>query len=449
MALMLIYRQGELYESLEMATPVGGLANLKMDAKAKLAELLVGEENQALLEEFWVEVAANYSNMYIRGQDLSDFELRILEGIPAKIRAVLYLKVLNVRYILDPKTYQSLLKKTRNASYEDLGLSKQCVSAQSDVVQVFEVCAKESSSLSSHLLNEFKLQFIGGISQHLSGVTGLHTQEHLALLFKLGAIFQNEPWEEYYFKAAHGLEDQVPSVFAHLKKHQVDATCVFKNVCYNLFLNLPTEKLLSLTILDLFVFEGFDYLLRLAISLVNTKSGDILSIEEGEQLHTYLSSQEFLQGVDPETVQRSTQVDFAMIKYENAFKLANSNSCSGNDSELSNLKEANFDLQARLSETRGKIATLEQIHSQVQHDIKDYNKRLVDSTAEKEMLVAKKRDLEEKYSQLTMNENLTNTIKANHEISAANAELSAQLEELKARVEKKREKLKKRRSIVG
>ena len=80
-------------------------------------------------------------------------------------------------------------------------------------------------------------------------------------------------------------------------------------------------------------------------------------------------------------------------------------------------------------------------HLEISNQSEEYTTNLNKAEAENKNLTKTEAELQEKYQQLTMAENLSNTIKANEEFSQRNEELEQQIVSLKKSVEEKKAKL--------
>ena len=101
-----------------------------------------------------------------------------------------------------------------------------------------------------------------------------------------------------------------------------------------------------------------------------------------------------------------------LIQYENEFYLINANSMSNNSNELTNLKEVNDELVVKINDLKRKIDSLQATHSEISDQSEQYTKDLSEAEIENQKLLKRQAELQEKYQNLTMAENLSNTIKS-------------------------------------
>lgn len=163
----------------------------------------------------------------------------------------------------------------------------------------------------------------------------------------------------------------------------------------------------------------------------------------GNELYSYIYSNEFLSDLHLATLEAALKIAPSFVKYENEYHLMSVNAISGNDSELTNLKETNEDLLLHLKDLKLKTESLSKTEAEIVTQLTEYTEKLKEAQEEKERLSKEEEELRAKYAQLTMNENLTNLVNANKDISNENAELEAQIAELEKQIATKSAKLKK------
>ena len=245
--------------------------------------------------------------------------------------------------------------------------------------------------------------------------------------------------DEFFYKISRSLEEELFDTFKHISVQGINLNNLYRNIAVQFFNSELLDLHVCLQILDFVVFEGFDFILRLIISLFSSNKSKILELE-GDDLLRFLASPEFLTGVGVDFADTLTQ-EPKIIQYENEFYLINANSLSNNSNELTNLKEINDELVIKINELRRKIDSLQATHLEISNQSEEYTTNLNKAEAENKNLTKTEAELQEKYQQLTMAENLSNTIKANEEFSQRNEELEQQIVSLKKSVEEKKAKL--------
>lgn len=85
---------------------------------------------------------------------------------------------------------------------------------------------------------------------------------------------------------------------------------------------------------------------------------------------------------------------------------------NNNSNELTNLKEVNDELVVKINDLRRKIDSLQATHYEISDQSEQYTKDLSEAEIENQKLLKRQAELQEKYQNLTMAENLSNTIKA-------------------------------------
>lgn len=391
----------------------------------------------------WDAIIRDYSDEFIRKNRINDVEKLILDGIPSNVRPLVYLKTMRVRNHIEPVSYQSVVKRANSANREKEGAVFPVSSLPEDVaelLQVYEYCVKEVSS-SAQEPDVTTIKFVGGVLPFLASLPGLSKPEVLALMFKFGALVNRASKSEFYYKCSRAVEDADSEVFLHIAKQGIDISELCKSIVLDL-LSRSISKDVLLCVLDLIVFEGIDFLVRLTAALFDEHSVRIMA-SVNDELAGYIFSPEFLLSISTETIRKATETDISLIKYENEFHLMSANAISGNDNELSNLKDANEDLSLRINNLRQKIESLKKTQAEILTQSDEYTKKLQAALQEKKELTELAEELRYRYSHLTMNENLSNTIQANRDISTGNADLEAQIAVLKKKVEDKKAKLEK------
>lgn len=433
MATILMYRQSETNAPLMLASAADIYMNEKIDITSKLAQIETKDH------EFWIDFILNYGEAYMREHNVQEIEKKLIKGIPQELRGIAYLSILNVKAVVETHTYESLVKKAKLADFEEGGSLESKSTDYGELVQVYWYCLKGTIHSNSQITGPLSNELIENLARILLLVKGVSKSENLTILFTLAESFSHISQNEFCFKGSRCVEDLASEQFVHISKQGIDIVGFFNTVFEQVAEYLNEEVILK--VLDFIMIEGWDFLLRLVVCLFTEQKKKIFSLE-GDELNEFLYSDKFFSKINLNTLERSVEVEIPIIKYENEFSLINANSISGNDNEISNLQECNQELTQKLDEVREKFAQLQKTHEEIFGQNSEYAKKLSEAREEKAFLSKRKEVLQEKYSQLTMQENLGNTIKANRDISAENHELELQIESLKKDVEAKAKMIK-------
>lgn len=424
-------RQSELYSFPGMNMHADVFSSTPVNLSSRIENCGAGS--------IWPAIVADYSDEFIRQGRVPEVEEEILVGIPGQLRPLVYLKTLQVKSNMDTTSYSSLLKKAKISALKEhaaliqsLGLPDEL----KEIMQVFDFCIREVVVDKSEEL--LPSNFVIGISPLVAGLAELSKPEILALLFKFNALFARLFKDEFFYKASRTLEDVVSEVFVHISKQGIDLTTFYKSVLFSLFVSVEDTEVL-MRILDFVVFEGFDYYHRLIGAAFKENQEKLLGID-GDELNEFICS-ELLGSISQKTLTLSVGIEPSFIKYENEFHLMNANQMSGNHQELSNLKEANDDLVLKISELKQKTESLTKTQTEILGQGDEYSQKLQAAQEKKSELTGVAHTLQERYAHLTMKENLSNTIKANKDISRGNAELESQIAELQKQVAKRKAQL--------
>lgn len=405
-------------------------ANSSCDLRKKF-DNLEGEN------EFWLSIVNDYSDEYVRNNQMGKVEEQILLGVPTNVRGMVYLKTMQVKTCMDSTSYNSFVKRAKLASFESGDQFLSFEPELSQIMQVYEYCLLETSPAVAPALSKTVNKFITGAAPLIMAIEGLEAPETLAILLKLTSVYSRLTKEEYYYKSNRALEDLVNDEFVHITKQGIDLTKLYQEILTAFFLSKASIETLR-SVLDLLIFEGFDFLIRLTCAKFQEEK-DAISALSGDKLAEYLFAESFINSVSLDTLQQSLKVELPIVKYENEFHLMNANTI--NDNELTNLKETNHDLALKIAELRKKSENLKKTHDEILTQSQEYSTKLGDAETKRINLGELRTSLEEKYAQLTMQENLTNTIKANRDISKGNSELELQISEMEKKIESKRAKL--------
>lgn len=413
---ILIYRQSESHASQAMATPADVYSNHKIDYRERVAAI-------EPLSDYWAAFIRNHSDTYVQEHMAESLEAQLLGEMPPLARTLVYLRALNVKALVDDTSYESLARKALMSSFE-LPHIKQILAGVGEehraLLGVYVYCLHE-------LAAEMTASTVAGARRTmelLTQIPGITNPEVLVLLFKFTALTSRVSTEEFCYKGSRAVEDLQPECFLHITKQGINLAEVLAKALDGLQDN--TDFLL----LDFLVFEGVDFLLRVFCGLFTDK---LLGLN-GSDLHAHLLG-DFL-SVTRDDIRRATEIEIPLIKYENEFHLMMANSISGTDNELINLQETKHELETKLHELQGKMDSLRKTHEEIHGQNQQYSANLALAIAERESLNARKNALAEKYAQLTMQENLANTIKANEDISRMNTELETQIADVKKKIVK-------------
>ena len=112
-----------------------------------------------------------------------------------------------------------------------------------------------------------------------------------------------------------------------------------------------------------------------------------------------------------------------------------------NRNELLNLKDVNEDLEKKIREIKHLLHNLGLTHKEILDQSDSYKKQLEDVQAENHRLLKARDEVKEQYENLSMKENVQNTIKANEEFAQTNRELEEQIKQLKTTIAQKKAKI--------
>lgn len=387
-------------------------------------------------DKYWYKIVSQ--EIYpIEDKNVTALEGHILQVIPDYLRTLIYFKILQVRYVLNDN-FDELLKKAKcsvtNSYIENLLVSTNL----QDVLRVFDYYSRQSkfdkSALESY--DSTSVHFIANICKIL-GHFNLSQEELLFLLLKFNKLFHNLIKNELFYKINRSLEDLQKDIFVHITKQGIQLNQFYKHVIYNFF-DCITNQVVLVKILDLFIFEGFDFMLRLIIWSFEQNKAEILAKNNNELQQFILSPEFFNLELNFEEI---LQLNPEIIKYENEFHLIYANSLSNNNNELSNLREANEDLTVKIKELEHDLTNLETTHQEIIQQSDEFHGQLTAANTKNEELISLRDQLKQRFEQVSMKENLTNTIKANKEFAERNQELETQIEALKASISEKSAKI--------
>ncbi|EGW31199.1 uncharacterized protein SPAPADRAFT_61780 [Spathaspora passalidarum NRRL Y-27907] len=436
-------RQVEIYSSPQFHETSDLFVNntLGNDTIRAKIDVLKGESDNEDIQ-YWVGIVEDYSNQFLKGNEgIDQVEQKVISGIPNEVRYLVYLKTLQVRYKLSSKeTFSSLLNKARhaNGSYEYIDKSTQDSNAK-DLLIILDYLVNEVGSKAEHTRVNLT-KFVINSSAVINQIQEFSPEERLYVLLKLNKLYQNLIKEEFFYKVNRTLEDELTDVFKHITLQGINLNSTYKEIIGNFFNKYFEDFSINLKILDFVIFEGFDFILRLIVWAVSCNKEKILQID-GDELLEFINSKELFSG--PVNFQDILNIQPEIIKYENEFHLIHANSFNSNRNELTNLREVNDDLMIKVNELKQKIDTLQTTHQEIMNQSKEYKEQLSTAQQVNEKLTQEKQELNQKYEELTMKENLQNTIKANKEFYQRNNELQQQVDEVREKIEEMKVKLSK------
>lgn len=399
--------------------------------------------------EFWSNFIKSDIVELIKERQVESLFEYIARGIPCSLRALVYFKVLNLKYSLDNENYSLLLKKAE--SYEPEAEMKDiydCSSLDASTKEVLRVFKYYITQITPNVARNIPPdRFFIQLADVLSSLKYLEKGDLMSLFVRLNRIFIHLIKDEFYYKANRSLEDFASDQFNHIVRQGINLKNLYKSSLFGFFAGQITDKKILLQMLDFIIFEGFDYFHRVIVIVVNANKGRIMSLN-GDDLAKFIMSSEFFNVLSckenlPGSVSLASalQIKPSIIKYENEFHLLHSVSLNRNDTELRGLKEMNDELTIKIHDLNQLLDNLKSTHSEIMNQGDTFYSELQNAEKKNRDLLLEKEKLDQKYEHLTMKENLNNTIKANEEFAARNNELELQVNDLKLRVGKKKAQL--------
>ncbi|KAF8001476.1 hypothetical protein HF325_003977 [Metschnikowia pulcherrima] len=397
-ATILINRQAELNKCTPFPAPVEVYLSREVDLHARLSQDLLQND------DFWAKFVLESGDTYSEDDLPQKIELQLLSGIPANLRCAVYFRVFNIQLEMESHMYESLAKKAKLADFEGgVANSGPNPSQTHELIQIYDFCLNGSKNANTQALGILSPRLVNNLASVLSQIENIAKPEVLTIMYKLTELFSHVSRSEFSFKGSRAIEDLASETFVHVTKQGISVSGLFDTLFERVLDNVNGE--LRLLILDLVLFEGLDSLIRLIGSLFDEKKNDIFGFD-GDELNEYLYSEKFISGVSNETIEKSLELQIPLI----------------------NLK---------LKKLQGKFMQLQKTHEEISSQNAEYASKLTAARDEKEALISRKEALQQKYNQLTMQENLSNTIKANRDISAENQSLEEQIETMRKKVEAK------------
>lgn len=434
--------------------------------------------------DFWISYIQDPNDKIVRNRHVKVLENHICHGIPSSLRAAIYLKTLQVRYKFNKESYASLLKKANNsltvrnqqAYFENLTTVDLSLK---DILKIFNYYNAEVKSVNGARLEQINNRDSSGTdlnstfesTSHLppsnfvvsvgklireqigngkvgSGST-LDNEEILFLLLKFNKMFSvNLIKDEFFYKINRSLEldPSTSQSFIHIGKQGINLVLVYKKMIFNFFQDQITKNRIEL--LDFLVFEGFDFFIRMIVSIFSLNSEQILSLE-GDELNQFLNDDEkFFEVINGRTdismgeyLESVLKFEPNLIKFENEYHLLHANSLNNNNNELVNLKEINDELLTKIRDVKVQLENLKQTHDEIIQQSSSYKDQLKVASDERDQLTKLRDHLKQKYENLSMKENVRNARKANEDFLKRSAELEVQIEQLKLSNEEKRGKI--------
>lgn len=387
-------------------------------------------------EMYWTRILNDFNNEVIRENAIGELEEAIIKGIPSEIRGAIYLKVMQIRYRFNNKeSFTGLLRRAK--AHPD------------SYVERVELVNRDAMRVFNYYMNEIQVStlpepvdkedddtpntFIVHICRVLENVPGLTEENVLFLLLKFNKLFAQLIKDEFFYKLNRSMEEELHEVFTHVTMQGVNLINFYKKVLFNFFEGAVKDLV---KVMDFVVFEGFDFVLRLIVWVFRVNAPKLMELA-GDELNEFVNLPQFfdVDYVWSEILLQSPPI----IKYENEYHLINIDSLNSN--ELRNLKEVNYDLNLKIGEIKKQLADLEVIHSEIVGQNDSIEAQVAEEERTKASLVAERAEYEARYENLTMKENLKNTIKANKEFAVRNRELEAQIADLRKGIEEKKAKL--------
>ncbi|KAK6198090.1 uncharacterized protein RJT21DRAFT_122956 [Scheffersomyces amazonensis] len=402
--------------------------------------------------QYWIGIINDYSNQYIRNLKIEEIEKYLSNGIPTNLRALVYIKTIQVRYRLHHKeSFDNLVKKAKYSnSNKELENYLQESGIESDLVDVLSVYNYYINELvTTHVTPSITenhsadyappSKFIISVAKILSKVPNFEKDEVFYILLKFNKLLSLLAKDEFYYKISRSLEDIVHKVFLHISVQGIFLNDLYKKLLFNYFEEKITDEEQLLKILDVIVFEGFDVILRIIVWAFIENQDQILKLD-GDELNNFIYSSEFFSSLNfdlNEVFKHEPQI----IKYENEFHLMHANSLNNNRNELSNLQEVNDELLIKINDLNRQLENLQTTHKEILEQSEQFNVQLEAAKSQNEQLVSEQLTLQQKLRELTMEDNLNNTIQANKDFEERNNELELQIDELKKSIETKTQKL--------
>jgi hypothetical protein len=403
----------------------------------------ISQVNHDELDEdgkFWYEWLVRFP-AYIHDRQFETLESHLVRGIPNELRPLVYYKLLQIRYSFHNESFDELLnraKSTDTTAVDQLGVD----SGVKDVLRVFSYYEKEilsdkydpkDDSTEYDLKGTTSQCFVFSVGKVLGQIPGLQNEQLLFVLLKLNRMFVNLIKGEFFYKVSRSLEDSHPEIFAHIGKQGINMNMVYKKIVYTFFDEGIDLKYL-LIILDFVIFEGFDFILRVLVWSLQRNKEKIMELQ-GNDLNEFLYGENLV--TEPIIFEEVLKIEPPIIKYENEFHLIHANSLNNNNNELANLREANEDLLLRIKHLEHDMADLETTHKEILEQGETFKQQLSAAQDENQTLTATRDQLQAKYENLSMKQNLSNTIKANQVFATRNQELQKQIDGLKSEIAKK------------
>lgn len=463
-SLISIVRQLELYLTPIMFESSEWFSNSSLsidNLRDKISSIQLEELNDK--DKYWYKIV-NGDILPIEDKSVDSLEEHIIKGIPDDLRSLVYFKIMQVKSSFHHEdSFEQLLKKARQSLIQDSFIESLSISNNlQDVLRVFNYYILEILSANSIKLDNLSNSnlesdisddkndvhtsefvnvnhFIGNICKVLGQACNISSEDLFFILLKFNKLFHNLDKSEFFYKINRSLEDLQLEVFIHITKQGINLNQFYKKVVYNFFNNFVNSSTVLLKVLDFFVFEGFDFILRLIIWGFDKNKLNILQ-KNNNELVEFIYSIEFFNDLSY-NFEEILRLNPEIIKYENEFHLIYANSLTNNNHELCNLREINEELNLKINQLNHDLSNLEITFNEITQQSDEYNHQLTEATTKNNQLLTIRDQLKQRYEQLSMKENLTNTIKANKEFANRNQELIAQIDSLKASIAEKSAKI--------
>ncbi|CAI5758465.1 unnamed protein product [Candida verbasci] len=400
-------------------------------------------------ETFWIKYLDDLKNDWLRKKEIDEFESEIIKGIPDNLRYLVYIKSLQIRYKLSNKSSFETLTNESKFYRQDLDAIQNLSPRAKSVLAVYRYFKNKnlnSKEMDIQTYNEDSTlnSLITGFCDLLSNVSELAEEDLFYFLLKIEKMYEHLNKDELHYKINRSLEVEDTKLFEHITSQGVNLFHSYNSIIINLFNNNYFDRVEIFKIFDFIILEGFDFVIKIILYLFKMNKEKLANVS-GDELMEYMRSKDFLN--NEFDFQQIVQQEFQLIKFENEFYLISANSLNNNNNELMKLKEINQDLKLKIEDLNNKINNLQITHDEISVQSKDYTENLDKAKAENAELQSLKKELDLKYEQLTMKENLNNTIKANKEFSERNSELEQQINGANNSIKELKSKLAKKKSV--
>ncbi|KAL7665751.1 Rab-GAP TBC domain-containing protein [[Candida] zeylanoides] len=385
---------------------------------------------------FWTHYLRN-SDELLRTRQVGALEAQLARGIPSSLRGAVYARTMQVRHKFSQRdSFDALVKKANGEAAQAFSDSVGGLdSSLRDVLRAvhYYLTAKSEGAAAG------PSAAIARIAKVVRDHSEADNETLFFLLLKFHRLFGSLKRDEFVYKVMRSLEltADTEAAFLHLSKQGINLQPVLKRAV-TVFFASPE---LTVQTLDFVVFEGFDFVIRVLVSVFASLAPQLSggADEDNELLHSRLLTAPTDFGY---------VLSFApdLIKFENEFHLLHANSLNNNNNELINLQEVNDELAAKIEGLRVQIRDLNETHNEIIEQSRAYQSQLEAALRQRDEATRQRDALRDKYAHLSMKENVRNTTQANEDFAKRSADLEAQIAQLKSSMEQKRAKLVKMKS---